>query len=201
MDFSELLQRINDMPRSHLVLGYALFYLIILGGAYSFVYSPQADKIEKTTKKLNTIRGKLVQSRGLDRDLKIFKKELAVMQHELKLVSAMLPREDEIPRLLKQVSDLGTQAGLEFLLFKPKSEKRKDFYSQVPVELKFEGGFHNVCMFFDTVSKLSRIVNIDNITISSPKPKNGYVVVTTRCTATTFKYVGEANKNVSKKKR
>jgi len=200
MDFSELLQKIEEVPRGQLLGCFFLLYLIIAGGGYTFVYSPQIDSIEKTTKELKVVRGKLIQSRGVERELQAFKLELVKLKLDLKMASNMLPREDEIPSLLKQISDLGTQSGLDFLLFKPQPEKKLGFYAEVPVELAFAGGFNNVCMFFDAVSRLPRLVNITDISINAPKEKNGYVLVDTKCTATTFRYINKPEENVSKDK-
>ncbi len=198
MDFSEILKKIEEMPRSHLALYYGVFYLLVIMGGYTFVYSPSSSKLEKLTREFNTVRSKLVQSKGVARDIKSFGKELAKLKYELKVASTMLPKKDEVPALLKQISDLGTQSGLEFLLFKPRPEKKQGFYAQVPVELRFEGTFHNVCVFFDSISKLSRIVNVTDLNIASPKEKSGYVTVNTRCVATTFRYIEKVGKDASK---
>ncbi|PIQ45068.1 MAG: pilus assembly protein PilO, partial [Deltaproteobacteria bacterium CG12_big_fil_rev_8_21_14_0_65_43_10] len=47
-----------------------------------------------------------------------------------------------------------------FLLFKPMPEVKRDFYAEIPVDIKVLGKFHDIVAFFNRVSKLTRIVNI-----------------------------------------
>ena len=75
---------------------------------------------------------------------------------------------------------------MEFLLFKPGKEVSKGFYAEIPVNIEVEGGYHNLAMFFDKVSKLSRIVNVSNIKIQKMK-EPGMLKAT--CVATTYRFL------------
>ncbi|MCK7510702.1 MAG: type 4a pilus biogenesis protein PilO [Desulfobacterales bacterium] len=73
------------------------------------------------------------------------------------------------PSLLTNVSKSGQEVGLEFLLFEPKAETKQEFYAEIPVAMNIRGDYHNLAVFFDKVARLSRIVNINNITINRGK--------------------------------
>ena len=92
----------------------------------------------------------------------------------------------------------GQDVGLEFLEFTPKSEVRKEFYAEIPVSIKVNGGFHDLAIFFDKVARLSRIVNIKNIDMGPGKDSQE---LNTSCTAVTYKFVEPAPKKPSKKKK
>jgi type IV pilus assembly protein PilO len=107
-------------------------------------------------------------------------------EEQFEIAKMALPEKEEIPSLLASISQSGKDSGLEFLLFQPKPEVKKDFFAEIPVAISVSGGYHNVAMFFDKVANLSRIVNINNIAL---KPqKNGEELVT-NCTAVTYKFV------------
>jgi type IV pilus assembly protein PilO len=90
------------------------------------------------------------------------------------------------------VSSIGKKIGLEFLLFQPMPEVRRDFYADVPVKLKVEGSFHEVATFFDRIGKLNRIVNIRNIEMKDPLERSGKIILTTDGTAVTYRFLTDA---------
>lgn len=72
---------------------------------------------------------------------------------------------------------------------KPESQETQEFYARVPLELTMLGGYHNVATFFDKVSKLDRIINILNFSMSDVKETGGEPVLKTSCVATTFRFL------------
>ncbi|MEK7845854.1 MAG: type 4a pilus biogenesis protein PilO, partial [Nitrospinota bacterium] len=87
------------------------------------------------------------------------------------------------------ISNLAMQSGLDILVFKPGVESRKDFYAEVPVQIKTNGGFHNTLEFFDKVSKMPRIVTISNVKMGNAREEKGRTVIEMDCFATTFRYM------------
>ena len=91
----------------------------------------------------------------------------------MSLLLEQLPNSAEIPSLLKNVSDLGKESGLDFLKFAPSGEARKDFYAEIPVSIVVNGDYHSFAQFADKVSHYPRIVNLSNIVFASPRPASG----------------------------
>ena len=119
---------------------------------------------------------------------------------QFKTAMRRLPDKQEIPSLLAGISKSGKEVGLEFLLFEPKPEKRKEFYAEIPVAMSIRGDYHNTAIFFDQVARLSRIVNIQNIQMGRGKSKDKTSrILTTKCTAVTYKFIDEPLKKKSKK--
>jgi len=74
--------------------------------------------------------------------------------------------------------------------FAPSGEIRKDFYAEIPVSISVNGDYHSFALFTDKVAHYPRIVNLSNITFSSPKPSgDNLVLVTVNCTATTYRFL------------
>jgi type IV pilus assembly protein PilO len=116
-----------------------------------------------------------------------------------------LPEKEEIPSLLTSISGSGQPVGMDFLLFEPRPERRKEFYAEIPVALSIKADYHNLAKFFDQVARLSRIINIRDIQIGHTKSKNSKEL-NTRCTAVTYKFIEtppkkKSKKNSKKKKR
>ena len=142
------------------------------------------------------------RKRDIAKDLPKFREELRRMNEDLKGALSKLPDKKEIPSLLKNISNLGKEAGLEILLFKPQGEQPGQFYARVPVELKFVGSYHRIGMFFYHVGTLSRIVNIEKFAINRLEKKEGEdLSLRASCIATTYRYLEEAAKPEAKGKK
>jgi type IV pilus assembly protein PilO len=100
---------------------------------------------------------------------------------------------------LSGISEAGKDAGLEFVLFEPKNEKRKEFYAEIPVDIDVTGNYHQVATFFDKVANLPRIVNIRNIKMVPTKGNlGGGKALKTTCQAVTYKFIENSGNKKAK---
>jgi len=141
--------------------------IIILVAYYVTVYMPHLDRMESLFREFNAKKAEFSKMVVLVRDRGQFMEEVEALDRDLKVAISMLPDKKEIPSLLKKLSDEAEKYGLEVYYFEPLSERKKDFYAEVPVSIKVKGSFHEVLGFFDSVNKLARIVNISDIDIKA----------------------------------
>ncbi|MBI3014660.1 MAG: type 4a pilus biogenesis protein PilO [Candidatus Tectomicrobia bacterium] len=166
--------------------------LVVLGLAYYFLlYSGRVDEIETLNKNLTQLQGEVSKTKTAARRLAALERRLAAYNQELQVAARSLPDSKEIPELLTQVSNIGRQAGLEFLLFQPQGETSQSFYAAVPVKLQIAGTFSQIMIFFRGLSQLPRIVNVTDLKIGGADVQPGRVTLKIECLATTFRFLRE----------
>ena len=194
------LEKIEKLPKVHrIVISVAIFGLIAGGFTY-FLYWPKFDRINQLNTQLEKLEKKLQTAKRNAKDLQKFQAKMKEAEAQFQMAMKKLPEKEEIPSLLSNISNSGQQVGLDFLLFEPKPEKRKEFYAEIPVAMNIKGDYHNLASFFDQVARLSRIVNIRNIQMSRAKGKNSREL-STKCMAVTYKFVDTPAKKKKKKKK
>lgn len=186
--FFDKISKLSQMIR--ILISGGVFLIFIAAFVY-FLYLPKFKTINKLNGDLKKLQKELQIAKKNARDLKKYRKKIKAAEQQFRIVMKSLPEKEEIPSLLSAVSLSGKDSGLEFLLFEPKNEQRKDFYAEIPVAIKVNGGYHNVALFFDKVARLSRVVNIKNILIKSTKAGQE---LSTSCTAVTYKFIDTAAK-------
>ena len=175
---------------------------VIPAVAYYFLFlDPNMKEIDQLTAKKSGLEQELQKVKTRARDLPKLQAELARLQIEFDKKSALLPREKEIPNLLRDISALGTNSGLDFLKFKPLPTVPRDFYNDVPVSINVRGPYHSVGSFFDRVSKLERIVSVTNIRMSSPKLEGGEMLLNSDCQLVTYQFTDKELPKDPKKKK
>lgn len=162
------------------VLPVALFYFLF--------YKPGTDKITGLNKQIVSARADLNKAKKAARELPKYKAEIEKTRKEFEKVSIVLPKTKEIPDLLRSISDLGKGAGLDFLSFKPGAEVPQDFYAEIPVDIATRGPYHNMGFFLDQVSKLDRIVVVNNIKMGSPTREGGEMLLNSTCRLVTYRF-------------
>jgi len=200
------LEKVENLSRVQRILISSLFFILILAVFVYFFYWPKFERIGALTKKITGLEKKLAKAKKNAADLPKFEAQMKEAQTQFNMAMKKLPEKEEIPSLLTSISDAGQAVGLDFLLFQPKNEKKKEFYAEIPVAMSLRGDYHNLAIFFDQVARLNRIVNIENIKMSrGKKGKNSSASsnkkLTATCTAVTYKFIDEPPKKVSKKKK
>ena len=163
--------------------------LLILGLYIYLFYMPMLDNLAGLERKYVESQKKVNQVRAVAKELPKFEEEHKKVMERLGEALTQLPGSDEIPKLLKDMEVLANTAGVEFLSISLKKEHMKAFYAEVPVALTLSGLYHDIAVFFDTLSKLPRIVNISKIVISKPKMLDGKLILNLSCIATTYKFI------------
>jgi type IV pilus assembly protein PilO len=183
------LDSIIKLPTPHKIGILAVASLFIIGAYWQGFHRPQIKRITAKESKLADLTRKMKEQENIAENYEKFKEETAKIQEGLQRDLAKLPDKTEIPNLLTSISNMSKEAGLEVLLFKPQGEQDGQFYSRVPVELKFIGPYHKIGMFFYYVGTLPRIVNVENFSIQNAEKKGGdEFLLSTSCVATTYRY-------------
>lgn len=161
--------------------------LLFLGAMfYFFQYKPQSEAITKLKADLSTQEKRLASLKQAAAKLPELQEALAKAEEEFSRLLSLLPDKKEIPALLDTISQLGAQAGLENILFQPQPEKPHEFYAMIPIRLDLVASYHALGAFFDSLSKLNRILKVDNVSISRPK---GGSVLQVACTIITYRFL------------
>lgn len=199
-----LTKKYIPLERKVKILLAILLFLLPVVLFYFLFFSPKQDKIKGLEKQKVTLTTEVKKAKAAARNLKKYQDEVAEAQQRFAQTAIVLPKKKEIPNLLRNISDLGKGAGLDFLSFKPGSEIPKDFYAEIPVDISIRGPYHNMGYFLDQVSKLNRIVTVNNIKMGSPKKEGGEMLLNSNCRLVTYRFtntqVSTTDKDKKKKK-
>ncbi|MCJ7617021.1 MAG: type 4a pilus biogenesis protein PilO [Desulfobacterales bacterium] len=180
-----LFEKIGTLSKVHRILIGVSTFILITGLFVYFLYLPKLEKLDQLNSDYKNLEKMLASAKKEAAQLNQYREKMKTAEAEYKIAMKALPDKKEIPSLLTSITESGKDAGLEFLLFQPESEINKDFYAEIPVSIKVAGNYHNVGLFFDKVSRLSRVVNIKNIVMEASKEGN---MLNTSCTAVTFRF-------------
>lgn len=166
----------------------AFFVLALVGvGAFYYYYELPA-RAEMTSRQQQLVALRADISKGLNtaRKLPEFRSEVSQLEGRLTNLKAILPDEKDAADLLYRMQTVATQSNLQIKSFKPGATVTKQMHAEWPIAMEIDGTYHNLAIFFDRVSKFTRIVNISAVDIKGKDRPDPNSSISASCVATTF---------------
>lgn len=170
------------IPRYALFAGTVIGIVVVLW----FVWlSSSQDALraeqDKEVKLREDFKVKLNKAVNLD----VLKKQREQVEQYVTQLEKQLPSKSEMDALLSDINQAGLGRSLLFDLFRPGQVAVKEYYAELPIAIRVTGRYHDIGAFASDISNLSRIVTLNNLTVS-PKPDG---TLTMDATAKTFRYL------------
>jgi type IV pilus assembly protein PilO len=190
LDFSN----IGDWPVPVKAVVIALLCIALAGAWYYFDTQDQISRLETTRQKETQLRASFESKQRKASNLAAYRQQLEEMKESFGAMLRQLPDKTEVASLLVDVSQTGLASGLDFELFQPSGEHLKDFYAELPIQVRVTGQYHEFGRFISGLAALPRIVTIHNVTIDSHGNKGAKGVsekLTMSATVKTYRYLDE----------
>jgi Tfp pilus assembly protein PilO len=165
------------------------FLLLSVAGVGAFVYYyewPAEAEMESRRTQLTTLHKDITMGTVTAKKLPEFRGQVAELQGRLNNLKAVLPDEKDAADLLRRMQTVATQSNLTIKSFKPAPTVTKQLHAEWPINLELDGTYHNLALFFDRVSKFTRIVNISGLSVKGKDRPDANSTITASCVATTF---------------
>jgi type IV pilus assembly protein PilO len=177
---------LNKLPWYGQVGLFVVLGIALIGGFYWFYAVPAQAEMATREQKLSTLRVTIAKGSATANQLNQFRQQVAELEARLESLKAVLPEQKDVADLLRRIETLARQSNLAIQGFKPAPSVTKQLHAEWPIELQLDGTYHNLAMFFDRVSKFSRIINVSNIAIRAKEKPLPNSTISVTCVATTF---------------
>jgi len=142
-------------------------FVIILALGYYFFWMPAFESLDSEKAKEDALKQVYLEKKSQAINLAIYKQQMIEIEKTFGALLKQLPDKSQIDGLLTDINQAGLERGLEFDLFKPGAEIMSEFYAEMPIAIKVIGKYHDLGAFATNVSRLSRIVTLNDITITN----------------------------------
>ena len=170
-----------------LVVLVAILVVIPVAG-YFLVWDPQYEELNKGRGTEANLKDDYLKKKAQSINLDLYKQQLREIDTQFGALLKQLPNKAQMDALLVDINQAGLSRGLQFELFRPAaSETTREFYTELPIQLRVTGGYHDMGGFAADVGQLPRIVTLNDISIEAGKDGNLAMDVTAR----TFRYLDD----------
>lgn len=163
------LKTLADWPLPTKLAALVVLFVAIVAAGWWFDWRGGMETLDAAKQKETQLRSVFTTKKNQAINLEAYKKQLADIEQAFGALLKQLPNKQEMDALITDVNQAGLGRGLQFDLFRPGAETVSEFYAETPITVKVSGGYHDIAAFVSDVSKLSRIVTMQNIALEPAK--------------------------------
>jgi len=156
----------------------------------------QIDELERGAAEETKLKEDYLDKKKQAVNLDLHRQQLREIDTQFGALLRQLPNRSQMDALLVDINQAGLGRGLQFDLFKPApSETQREFYAELPIQVKVVGTYHDMGAFASDVGQLSRIVTLNDVAIQTGKDG----ILSMDATARTFRYLDDSEVQAQRK--
>jgi type IV pilus assembly protein PilO len=172
---------------------FAVILGVVIAGALiwafeNYLFSDIQKDIKARTNDLQVLQGKVREGKAAEARLPQFREEAERLETELNRLLRILPTAKQTDELIKKLKSLAERGNFRILSFQPGAFVKKDFYSEWPLAVQLQADYHELAMFFDRLSRFSRIINVESLSATALNKKGSPYTITVGFMMKTFIY-------------
>lgn len=181
-------KKLTRLPKKYKIIIMASVCVLLFATIFTCLLLPQYKNKKAVAAELASVQLELKKLNDIRNNMDKARREHAELRNKLQQVLTQMPEHKDVPNLLRQVSTLSHETGAKITYFEPKGIQAKEFYSELPFELRYKGGYHNMGYFFDGIRRLERIVHVTSFSLEAKQATATKIVLEGNCMAKTYVY-------------
>ena len=150
----------NMTKREQALAGIGAAALVLLGAYWYFLYKPKAEELSVVQVHVDSLDKKNQQAKAdiAQGSLQKLRAQSAEYEQSLKVMRQLVPRSNEVPALLEDISTAARRVGLDLATVEPMPVLPGEQFDTYRYKLAVIGGYHPVGQFLSNVGSLNRII-------------------------------------------
>jgi len=173
-----------------------LIILAVLITGFLFVYfnyfiAPLNARYKESLSKLGQVESKLADTKRKALELPKLQADMASLEQEVSDLEKLLPKDKEIPGLLRIVTKTAQKYQLKITNITPGGINSQTNYNEIPFQMTIQGTYHGLAYFLSDIGQESRILSVRNINfVSTPPSKDNPNTININCTFVAYTFKG-----------
>lgn len=128
-----------------------------------FNFPNQGERIDALKVDYEKKSTELARARATIADLPRFEAEYEQLHQRWSLAAELLPTDRQVAALLRKITLAAQQTGVRFVVFRPGGPKNEQYYTEMPLQITVNGGYHQIGSFMAELANLRRIITVSNV--------------------------------------
>jgi type IV pilus assembly protein PilO len=150
----------NMTKREQMWGGIGIAAIAVLALYWYFLYKPKAAELAATEIHVDSLEKKNQQAKAdiATGSLQKLRAQSSEYEQSLKVMRQLVPRSNEVPALLEDISTAARRVGLDLATVEPMPVLPGEQFDTYRYKLAVTGGYHPVGQFLSNVGSLNRII-------------------------------------------
>jgi type IV pilus assembly protein PilO len=146
--------------REQMFAGVGVAFVVLLAAYWYLLYKPKSQEMAVITAHVDSLDRKNQQAKAdlAQGSLLKLRAQAAEYDQSLKVMRQLVPRSNEVPALLEDISTAARRVGLDLATVEPMPVLPGEQFDTYRYKLAVIGGYHPVGQFLSNVGSLNRII-------------------------------------------
>ena len=127
-----------------------------------------------------------MRARATVADLPRFEAEYEQLHQRWSLAAELLPTDRQVAALLRKITLAAEQTRVHFVTFRPSGPKNEQYYTEMPLQITVNGGYHQIGSFLAELANLRRIITVSNVKLKTSSATDALETTTADFTASAY---------------
>src|SRR5438093_7477025 len=132
-----------------------------------FNYQVQQARLDALKAEYEQKSTELARARATVADLPRFEAEYEQLPQRWSLAAELLPTDRQVAALLRKITLAAERTGVHFVTFRPSGPKNEQYYTEMPLQITVNGGYHQIGSFLAELANLRRIITVSNVKLKA----------------------------------
>lgn len=168
----------------------AVFAIFAVFVYFKYLMAPLDMKYKNSLQKLSQTESRLEEMKRRALELPKLQAEMKMLELEVAELEQRLPKNREIPELLRMVTKTAQRYHLRITNFAPSPMAQQSNYNEIPFQITMQGTYHSLAHFLSDLGQESRILHAHNINYSAGINKENDTTINVSFTLIAYTFKG-----------
>lgn len=157
------------------LLAVAIAVVLVLIGVY-VPLSPVArerDQVDQAVQQRTKLNQEVTQLQVYKQRYGELKQQMDALTKQLDTLKTIVPEEKETDEFIRLVQGAAAASNVQIRRMTAQAVVPKEYHYEMPFELQADGPYFNLLDFFGRLSRLSRIINVGDLSFDDPDKSKG----------------------------
>ncbi len=154
------------------VIGFLILAALVVLLAGEFVPGSPIQQVrtdrEKAERDRSTLQADVNNLQVFERQSSQLRAEIEANQKQLDTLKQIVPDDKQVEDFIKALNDSAKASSISLRSLTAKPIEPKDYFYEVPFDVRIDGPYFQVLDFFSRLSHLSRIINVGDVEFAAP---------------------------------
>ena len=153
----------------------AVAVVLVLVGVYvpGSPIARERDEVDAAVQKRAKLNQEVTQLQVYKQRYGELKQQMDALSKQLDTLKTIVPEEKEVDEFIRLLQGAASASSVQLRRLKALAIVPREYHYEMPFEVQADGPYFNVLDFFGRLGRLSRIINVGDLTFDDPEKSKG----------------------------
>ena len=159
----------NDIPAPLQGVIFVTVAVVLAGATFWYFVLPMSDTKDALQRDVAKLKAENDKNEAFKQQQTEYLNRITQLESQLATLRSIVPDEQATDEFMRTVFADGLSANTQIRTFVPRPPLVKDFYVEMPFQVRLDGTYYSLLNFFDRLAHEQRIMSVSGLSLGAPE--------------------------------